>query len=557
MDLLPVDLLEAHDQHRAVRLLEDRRADLDDVVGPDGEEAAIERGVMEFAQRDAVADDRLALGVAVGRDVGGVEEVLMCAAEGEWQSTANFDNVSRSMPIMTADRPTETRTMRLPQRPPSLEELLQGSDASVIPRIIAAGVNSATIAGDYLHWDQLRHRAPPEGLDLPTWWLGLKLARGALSRAVSLRATDGRLFRYSLPDEVLELLHWIDQHAAGEIVVSETIRDEGDRRRYLVNSLFEEAITSSQLEGASSTRQVAKEMLRTGRPPRDRSERMILNNYRAMSMLRTMVGRPLATDDVLTIHRVVTGDTLDDPSASGRLQTPTDQRVVVESGDGTIVHVPPPADELPERLAAMCAFANGESDEGFVHPVIRAILLHLWLAYDHPFEDGNGRTARALFYRTMLSQGYWLFEYVTISRLLVKAPAQYANAFLYVETDDWDATYFLIHQLQVIKRAIEELLAYIKRKMSELRQTIRLLRQTDLNHRQIALLTHALRHADAEYTIQSHATSHRVVRQSARTDLHDLEARGLLSRRRVGRKFFYAPAPDLRTRLEGAQDTLE
>jgi len=441
--------------------------------------------------------------------------------------------------------------MRLPQRPPPPEELFEESDPAVlIPRIIAAGVNSATVGGEYLHWDQLRHRTPPEGLDLRTWWLGLRLARGALSRSMPLDGADGRPFRYSLTDEVLELLHWIDQHAAGEIFVSETIRDPGDRQRYLVNSLFEEAITSSQLEGASSTRQVAKEMLRTGRRPRDRSERMILNNYRAISMLRTMVGRELTMNDVLTIHRLVTEQTLKHADAAGRIQSPDDERVTVHAGDGTVVHIPPPADELPGRFGAMVRFANGVESDGFVHPVIRAILLHLWLAYDHPFEDGNGRTARALFYWEMLKQGYWLFEYVTISRLLVRAPAQYSNAFLFTETDDWDATYFVLHQLRVIKQAIEDLLAYITRKMSELRQTIGMLRQTDLNHRQVALLTHALRHADAEYTIQSHSTSHRVVRQSARTDLHDLERRELLTRRRVGRKDFYMPAPDLRERLE-------
>ena len=365
-----------------------------------------------------------------------------------------------------------------------------------------------------------------------------------------LIATDGHQFRYALTDEVLELLHWIDQHAAGEIAVSETIADEGDRRRYLVNALFEEAITSSQLEGASSTRQVAKEMLRTGRPPRTRSERMILNNYRAMSMLRGIVDRPLDPGDVLAIHRIVTEGTLDNEDAAGRIQRPDEERVVVEASDGTVVHVPPPAAELPQRLTAMCGFANAANAAGFVHPVVRAILLHLWLAYDHPFEDGNGRTARALFYWEMLRSDYWLFEYVTISRLLVRAPAQYSNAFLYTETDEFDATYFVLHQLRLIKKAIHDLLEYIQRKMAELRSTLRLLRQSTLNHRQVALLTHALRHSDAEYTIQSHARSHRVVRQSARNDLHDLEGRGFLRRRRVGRKDFYSPVPDLRERVE-------
>lgn len=440
--------------------------------------------------------------------------------------------------------------MRLPEPAPSLRDLLGTADLNVdLPRIFAAGVGS-TIGTEYVHWDEIRRRTPPDGLDRRQWWLGIKFAREPLIRGFPLNATDGRPFRYSLPDPALELLHWIDQHAAGEIVVTETIGDAGDRRRYLVNSLFEEAITSSQLEGASTTRHVAKEMLRSGRPPRDRGERMILNNFRAMSALRGLVDRPLAPELVLDLHRTLTEETLDDPTAAGRLQRPDDERVVVQAPDGTIAHVPPPAVELPARMEAMCRFANGDGTDGFMHPVVRAILLHMWLAYDHPFEDGNGRTARALFYREMLAQGYWLFEYVTISRLLVKAPARYARAFLYTETDEFDATYFLLHQLRIVRQAIEDLLAYLQRKMSELRETIQLLRRTDLNHRQVALLTNALHHSNAEYTIASHATSHRVVRQSARTDLLDLERRGLLTRRTVGRKFFFHPAADLRRQLE-------
>lgn len=60
--------------------------------------------------------------------------------------------------------------------------------------------------------------------------------------------------------------------------------------------------------------------------------------------------------------------------------------------------------------------------------MLRAILLHFWLAYDHPFEDGNGRTARSLFYWYMRTQGYWLVEYLLISNILRKAPAQYTRA---------------------------------------------------------------------------------------------------------------------------------
>ncbi len=440
--------------------------------------------------------------------------------------------------------------MSLPQPAPLFQELLPTDRAGeILPRVLAAGIGP-DVGGRYLHWDQLRRRRPPEGLSVPEWWLGVVLARQATARRFSLRSVDGTPFHYSLPDRALELLHWLDQHAAGEIVVTETIRDAGDRRRYLVNSLIEESITSSQLEGAATTRQIAKELLRSGRPPRDRSERMIVNNFRAMNTVHELAGRPLSEADVFLLHRIVTEGTLDDPGAAGRLRQPGDVRVVVTDGDHNLVHVPPPALELPQRLHEMIRFANGDDPPGFTHPVVRAILLHLWLAYDHPFEDGNGRTARALFYRQMLASGYWLFECVTISRLLVRAPAQYARAFQYVETDGFDATYFILHQLEVARRAIEDLHAYLRQKMAETQEALQLLGRADLNHRQIALVTNALGHPEAVYTFQSHAASHRVVRQSARTDLLDLEERGYLVRRTIGRQHSFVPAPDLRERLE-------
>lgn len=112
----------------------------------------------------------------------------------------------------------------------------------------------------------------------------------------------------------------------------------------------------------------------------------------------------------------------------------------------------------------------------------------------------------------------------------------------------------LIHQLTVIRRAIDELMEYLRRKMRELRQTVGLLRQSTLNHRQVALITHALRHSDAEYTVRSHSTSHRVTSQSARTDLLDLERLGLLERRQVGKRFVFSPVADLDHKVPNAKD---
>jgi Fic family protein len=319
-----------------------------------------------------------------------------------------------------------------------------------------------------------------------------------------------------------------------------------------MSSLIEEAITSSQLEGASTTRVVAKEMIRSGRAPRDRSERMILNNFLGMERIRSIVDRPLTPYDVLDLHRLLTEGTMDDPTAAGRLQRPDEPRVGVYDIEGNLLHQPPPADQLPERLEKLCRLANGEiGPDGFLHPVVRSILVHFFLAYDHPFKDGNGRTARALFYWSMLRQGYWLAEFLSISRILRKAPAQYGRAYLYVETDDHDTTYFILYNLGVICRAINELHEYLQRKMREVREVEAAIRRAEtFNRRQLALLGHALRHPDTRYTFRSHALSHGVTHEAARQDLQDLARRDLLQRGKVGREFVFEAAPDLAARVQ-------
>ena len=225
--------------------------------------------------------------------------------------------------------------------------------------------------------------------------------------------------------------------------------------------------------------------------------------------------------------------------------------------DGDVIHSPPPAEQLPARLEAMCDFANAnEDDEPFIHPVVRAILLHFWLAYDHPFEDGNGRTARALFYWYMRTHRYWLVEYLSISETLRKAPAKYAKSFLHTETDNRDTTHFIVYQLEVIERAVDELHAYLRRKAREVRDVEALMKGSpDLNHRQLALLGHALRTIDASFTFQIHAASHGVTHETARNDLLPLFERGLLERRRMGRSYVFTPPPNLPDLLKKGRKT--
>jgi len=329
-----------------------------------------------------------------------------------------------------------------------------------------------------------------------------------LYKEVPLLDKTDKPFQYCILDPIPEILHQVDQGAGGYIHIPEQITNPQMRDRYYISSLIQEAITSSQLEGAATTRKAAKEMIQTGRRPSDRSEQMILNNFTTMQRIGKLKTETLSKELIFEIHRLVTEKTLDDASAAGRFRRTNEKRIV---GDmyNEIFHEPPPEEQLENRITTMCDFANEKISTGFIHPVIRSIILHFWLVYDHPFVDGNGRTARALFYWSMLHYGFWLFEFVSISQIIRNAPAKYGRAFLYTETDDNDMTYFIIYHLEVIKRAIKELHEYIKRKTDRLQLIERELRGvSELNHRQRALVSHALRHPYQQYTIKSHQRSH-------------------------------------------------
>jgi Fic family protein len=200
-------------------------------------------------------------------------------------------------------------------------------------------------------------------------------------------------------------------------------------------------------------------------------------------------------------------------------------------------------------MHALCNFAN-EQEGVFVHPVVRSTILHFMIGYDHPFIDGNGRTARALFYWSMLRYGYWLAEFISISHIMLQAPAQYALAYLFTETDERDLTYFLLYHTDVVRRAVANLHEYIARKTAEIeRLDAELAGIQLLNHRQRSLIRHAVRHPGASYTVEGHRREYKVSYETARGDLVDLVTRGLLASHRDRKKFIFTPLPQLEGRL--------
>ncbi|OGS23799.1 MAG: hypothetical protein A2297_02485 [Elusimicrobia bacterium RIFOXYB2_FULL_48_7] len=404
---------------------------------------------------------------------------------------------------------------------------------------------------NYLYWDKFKYIDKPADITYETAWNLLRMNRDLQIKRISMKDKNNNNFGYWLTDKMQKELHYIDKNATGQILVDDPAILSGEKDRYLISSLMEEAIASSQLEGAATTRAKAKLMLRTGKKPESNPERMILNNYITIREIQNLSKEPLSEKLLLQIQDSLTKGTLDNPNHVGRFRTEEDKDVcVMDSRDNQVLHVPPPSNELKSRLEELYKFANETDENEFIHPVIKAIILHFWLAYIHPFCDGNGRTARALFYWYVLKNGYWFFEFLSISRIIHMAPAQYARAYLYSETDDLDTNYFIDFNLRTICLAIESLQLYLKRRQSEQKSVDKLiLDYPGLNNRQQNVLRHATTHPNDIYTIKFIINAYGTVYQTARTDLLVLTEKGFFEKLKRGKEFVFKPAKDINEKL--------
>ncbi|HDQ08729.1 MAG TPA: Fic family protein [Methanoculleus sp.] len=390
----------------------------------------------------------------------------------------------------------------------------------------------------YLYWDELRYRITDEEKRYAVWAI-MKLIRALRYEYIPSLSLD---VKYSTTPEITKALHMFDRYLSGTIQIhNKTIRME---QSYVINSLMEEAIASSILEGAATTRTAAKNMLRKGRKPTNESEQMVINNYEAMRCILDKKDEPLTPELILEIHRLVTRNTIEEESV-GRFRNRNDI-VVANPISGTIYHTPPDYHEIEQHIDELCTFANlhkddaWENDTAFVHPIISGIILHFLIGYIHPFNDGNGRTARSIFYWYVLSRGYWLLEYMPISRTILKSKKKYSLAYLHSEYDDMDVTYFINYNIACLKEALKDFLSYLERKQSEQNATKAIIRNIrEINQRQADILREMMERSDEYFTIREIEQMYDVVYQTARTDLLSLVNLGYVVKEKRGKEFVF------------------
>lgn len=410
------------------------------------------------------------------------------------------------------------------ERPPlaSESDLLESMKTAYIPEI-------QKLDSEYAYWDKVKYMTAPDNLTSKQLWFAIKFLRQFNRTVLKFGKYE---FSFTVTDEMFELLHYFDMNIGGNLTGEQIIPSES-KNAYLISSIMEEAIASSQMEGASTTRKVAKDMLRKREKPRNKGQQMILNNYITINYIKEHSKDNFSVDRLREIQRSMTINTLDNESDVGNIRT-HNNIMVVDGITGDIAHNPPSHEELDKLLNDLELFFN-KNMGSFIHPIIKAITVHFMLSYFHPFVDGNGRTARSLFYWYMMKQGYWLIEFMSVSRIIYKTKVMYEKAFLYTEYDDNDLTYFLLYNLRTMKKAFEELKLYLKRKTEESSSVLMLSHIKGINQRQAQILKIVQEKPNSFFSVKEIEVRFSVSNFTARTDLDGLVKLGYLSEVKINK----------------------
>lgn len=381
--------------------------------------------------------------------------------------------------------------------------------------------------GRYLPFDEFCRRTS-SGENVSIAWTLTRRARDSAIQRIHYRNEAGDQAGFVLTSDIMSVCELVDKHATRLALKELTARLRGAGKELTALSM-EEPITSSQLEGANTTTLVARDMLESGRAPRTEDEHMIAGNARLMTEIPELIQEPLTPDLIRRFHAIGMGGINDEKYRPGEFRDTDD--VVIADYDGNIAHQPPAAIDLQARLQMVCDFIN--DTESYVHPLVKASVLHFMIAHEHPFRDGNGRTSRGLFYWYMLKSKYDVFKYVSISQLLHAAPAKYAHSYQYTETDGMDLTYYLEYQASIIRRAMTRLLQHVDDLAARSARIDHFLYKSGslsrLNGRQVTLLNIILAEPGRKYSAAGVAEALGVSDNTARNDLRTLARENLLT----------------------------
>ncbi len=393
---------------------------------------------------------------------------------------------------------------------------------------------------EYLYWDKMKYKSPiPTGFNHEQAWFAVQIARLFRYQPSPVKVFGEGAFQWVRLRGFEKFCHEFDLNTGGELATSIDDLKPEEQQRLISKGVMDEAIASSQLEGADTGREYARKMLREGIKPRNQSDQMILNNHKAMIAVDSEYkSQELTRDLLIEMHRMLTDKTLD---SEGREPQWRPDGELVEVHDSEFVYHKGPATEFVNtEIKRFIEFANDRGEGDFIHPIIKAIMLHFWIGYLHPFTDGNGRLARLIFYWYLLKKKYWAFSYLPLSAVIKRSKKSYTMAYVYSEQDNYDLTYFISYQMKKIREASSGFQEYLSEIRKSNREMTRIARGSlNLNERQIQTLRYLSGNSDDYSTVKTHGSIYRISKATAIKDLRILTEKGFLKKKKVGKNSYF------------------
>lgn len=292
------------------------------------------------------------------------------------------------------------------------------------------------------------------------------------------------------------------------------------------DAVIDEAVYSSIIEGAFTSRKEAARFIHGQKEPQNRSEQMVKNNYEALTFVLEHLEEPITEETIIRIAEIVTRGASENEPAGYRSAP-----VYINDQNG-VVYTPPPAEMIQEMMNRLINFIQKSE----LHPVLKACIAHFYLVYVHPFSDGNGRTARALSYMMLLRSGYDFFRYFSISDIVAQERGKYYRSMKNVELSDGDMTYFIDCYSGMLARAVQRMEEHLIRHVFSAEKLKMLEKDGNLNDRQLKGAKWLMESGQSQITVEAWKKKTGVVTETARRDLLQLCNCGILIRTMDGRK---------------------
>lgn len=228
-----------------------------------------------------------------------------------------------------------------------------------------------------------------------------------------------------------------------------------------LDTLLQNIITSSAIEGetldADSVRSSLANRLHLATPPG------VATTARSEGLADLLLDATLNVRAPMTIERLFqwhgwlfpkAGQVLHDLRV-GALRGDDPMRVVSGRIDRPRVHFEaPPGERLESELGTFLNWFNSGVTDDSQDPILRAGLCHLWFVTIHPFEDGNGRIARALTDLALAQADAVSIRLYTMSSSILQRRASYYSALESTQRGGLDITQWLVWFLDTLGSSI-------------------------------------------------------------------------------------------------------